>query len=130
MIIDFHTHVFPEKIAYKAINALKASSGYQNCADGTAKGLIKSMEEAGIDISVNMPILSRPEAFEKTLFHLIEELSNDRILSFAPIHPRCENVEDKINVIKQAGYKGIKLHPFFQNEPLDSDATMRLISLA
>ena len=131
MIIDFHTHVFPEKIAYKAINALKASSGYDNRSDGTTVGLVKSMDVAGIDISVNMPILSKPDGFEKTLLHLKEETAREkRIVSFAPIHPRCDDIENKIRIIVGEGYKGIKLHPFFQNEPLDSDATMRVVSLA
>lgn len=131
MIVDFHTHIFPEKIAYRAINALKASSGYDNYADGTAAGLIDSMDEAGIDISVNLPILSKPESFESTLAHLIEANEREkRIISFAAIHPRCDDIEDKINIIKQAGFIGIKLHPFFQNEPLDSEATMRLVDLA
>lgn len=131
MIVDIHTHIFPEKIAYRAINALKASSGYENYADGTAQGLIDSMDEAGIDISVNLPILSKPESFDSTLAHLIEMNEREkRIISFAAVHPRCDNIEDKINIIKQAGFIGIKLHPFFQNEPLDSDATMRLVDLA
>ena len=131
MIVDIHTHIFPDRIAERAVEALKASSGYNNYADGTAQGLLDSMDEAGIDISVSQPILVKPESFDKTLAHLIEANARERrIISFAAIHPRCEDIEDKIKVIKEAGFRGIKLHPFFQNEPLDSDATMRLVDLA
>ena len=131
MIIDFHTHTFPSSVAEKAVDKLKASSGYDNYSDGSAEGLLKSMAKSRIGVSVNMPILTNPDNFEKTLYHLIEQ--RDRtpdIISFAAIHPRCTGLAGKIKTIAAAGFKGIKIHPFFQDEPLDSDKTAELVSLA
>ena len=131
MIIDFHVHIFPSSVAKRAVEALKASSGYENYSDGSAEDLLKSMAKSGISYSVNMPILTKPENFEKTLFHLKEQTERYKnILSFAAIHPRCVDLADKINTIAALGFKGVKLHPFFQNEPLDSDKTAELVSLA
>ena len=131
MIIDFHTHIFPDKIAERAVSALKASSGYGNFSDGTANGLIASMDAAGVDVSVNMPILSKPESFEKTLAHLKENAHpSGRILSFAPVHPLCTALEEKLRYIRSEGFVGVKLHPYFQNEPLDSAATIEAVRLA
>ena len=131
MVIDFHTHVFPAKIAGKAVAALERSSGYESFSDGTIKGLIASMDESGIDYSVNQPILTKPESFYKTLDRLKEQTDeNGRVLSFAAIHPLSEDVEKCVATIKELGFKGIKLHPFFQNEPINSARTKKLVALA
>ena len=130
MIIDFHTHIFPSSIAEKAVSALKASSGYENFSDGSAEGLCFSMARSGVDISVNMPILTKPDNFKKTNDHLLEmKQSFPDILSFAALHPRCDGLESKVAWIKEVGFKGVKLHPFFQNEPINSIATKKLVSL-
>ena len=52
MVIDFHTHCFPEKIAERAIGKLSATSGLMPYTDGTAEGLKKLMKQDGVDISV------------------------------------------------------------------------------
>ena len=41
-IIDFHTHIFPDKIARQALETLAEDSGeYQPKTDGTLKGPIQ-----------------------------------------------------------------------------------------
>ena len=52
MIIDFHTHIFPDKIAARTIEALEAKAGLTASTDGTLNGLLASMETAGVDMSV------------------------------------------------------------------------------
>ena len=57
MLIDFHTHCFPDKIAHSAINKLSfASGGLKNYTDGTYIGLKNSMQKNNVDISVVLSI--------------------------------------------------------------------------
>ena len=50
MIIDFHTHMFPDKIAARTIDFLSKTGGDMNpFTDGTWKGLKESTKQAGID---------------------------------------------------------------------------------
>ncbi len=50
MLIDFHTHSFPEKIAQKAIDKLSfVSGGLVPHTDGTLKGLRGLMSSQGVD---------------------------------------------------------------------------------
>ena len=47
MVIDFHTHAFPDKLAPRAIASLVEGCGgiYPPCSDGTVSGLIKNMDD-------------------------------------------------------------------------------------
>ena len=49
-IIDFHTHAFPDKIAGKTIEMLSQKAGIPAHSDGTAQGLRKVLESAGITL--------------------------------------------------------------------------------
>ena len=64
MIIDFHTHIFPDKIATRTIEYLSERGGIPANTDGSEAGLIESMENAGIDISVSLPVVTSPKQFE------------------------------------------------------------------
>lgn len=46
-MIDFHTHIFPEKIVKKTLAILEANCETVPYTDGTAAGLQTSSEEAG-----------------------------------------------------------------------------------
>ena len=56
MIIDFHTHTFPDKIASRAIEKLEGFGDIFSCSDGTSAGLLSSMAKAGISLSVDLPV--------------------------------------------------------------------------
>lgn len=46
MIIDFHTHTFPEKISEKVMDKLGHLSGIEPGTNGAPSGLAASMKEA------------------------------------------------------------------------------------
>ena len=46
MLIDFHTHAFPEKIASRAISGLsKTSGGLEPQSNGTLSSLLEEMKK-------------------------------------------------------------------------------------
>ena len=58
MIIDFHTHTFPDKSSEKIVNHLAHIGCIPPHTDGSVIGLFSSMKEADIDYSVNLPVLT------------------------------------------------------------------------
>ena len=76
MIIDAHTHVFPEKIAQKSIETLEKIGKQTAKIGGTAKDLIKSMENSGVDLSVVLPVVTKPEQFH-SINRFAEELNKN-----------------------------------------------------
>ncbi len=132
MIIDFHTHIFPDKIASATVEKLKTClcDAGEECAaytDGTLACLKKSMNEAGIDISVILPVVTNPKQFDSINRFSHEVDGKDGIIAFGGIHPDNENPEEKLDYIKSLGLKGIKLHPDYQNTYVNDEKYLRII---
>ena len=134
MIIDFHTHIFPEKIAEKTISALSEKGGIPAYCDGMLQGLLDSMKEAGVDISVILPVVTAPKQFDSIHRFAIEinerEYGAQKLISFGGIHPDTENYKEELNFIASHGFKGIKLHPDYQQTFIDDIKYKRIISYA
>lgn len=134
MIIDFHTHLFPDKIARATVDALAKRGGIKAYSDGTLDGLLSALSDAGVDIAVNLPVLTKPSHFESVLSFakgLCErEYNGPRIISFAGAHPDMENAEEKLKSVKDAGFLGIKLHPDYQGTFFDDPRYVKIIECA
>ena len=130
MIIDFHTHNFPDKIASSVIAKLEAACSTKASTDGTLDGLKRSMKEAGIDYSVVLPVITAPKQFDTVNRYAAETNGKDGIISFGGIHPDNDDVESKLDFIKELGLPGIKLHPDYQGVYIDDERYIRIIRYA
>ena len=62
MVIDFHTHCFPDKLAERAVGQLsRVGGGLMPYSDGTLDGLRRQMAQHNIDMSVVLNIATKPE---------------------------------------------------------------------
>ncbi len=133
MIIDFHTHTFPASISEKVMKKLGQASAVQPATDGSAAGLAASMKNAGVDYSVNLPVMTSPEQVSSVNDKLIsqkEELMAEGIITFGGLHPDFENYKEELRKLKQEGIAGIKLHPAYQGVDLNDIRMKRIISAA
>lgn len=135
MIVDFHTHLFPDKIAAKTIGMLAERSGMIPFADGTVDKLLQEMEEGDVNLSVVLPVVTKPEQFASiTQFAcgLNERFGKGehRILSFGGVHPYSSSYKEELRELKQLGFRGIKLHPDYQGVFIDDMAYKRVIEEA
>ncbi len=134
MIIDFHTHIFPQKIAAATIAALEKNGGTTAYTDGTEAGLHKALAMAGADIAINLPALTKASQFEsvrafaKALNE--KEYSGTRIISFAGMHPDIDDPEKKLAELKSDGFLGIKIHPDYQGTFFDDEKYVRILRAA
>ena len=134
MIIDFHTHLFPDKIAQATINALSKSANIPPHSNGTKGGLEESMGRNRVDICVNLPVLTKPTQFDSILkFSTVlnnENATQGRIISFAGFHPDIEDFEEKLSEVKEKGFLGIKIHPDYQGTFFDDPKYISILKLA
>lgn len=118
MIIDFHTHIFPDKIAGRTLDYLSDIFGASPFADGTHTGLCDSMKKAGVDVSVSLPAVTKVSQVE-SINRFASAFTEGAVISFGGIHPECENYKEILKEIKNLGLKGIKLHPDYQDMYFD-----------
>ena len=132
MIIDFHTHIFPDRIAAQAIGRLEISGHIKAATDGTLTGLFSSMDRGGVDMSVILPVATKPAQFMniQSFAKSINEQYSDRLISFGGIHPDSANYRKQLNIIADLGFKGVKLHPDYQGVMIDDIRYMRIIDYA
>lgn len=133
MIIDFHTHVFPDKIAADVIDKLSRTSKSIAFTDGSLSGLLNSMEKFGVDISVILPVathIAQVEKINNSATQMNEKFSERGILSFASMHPDFENYRAELSRIKNLGFKGIKVHPVYQSTNLDDKKFLQIFDRA
>lgn len=130
MIIDFHTHTFPDKIAANAIAHMQSLSHTCAYTSGTAKALINSMVQGNIDYSVVLPVITNPAKTVQINNISIAHDSSDGLVYFGGIHPDTENWSQELTRLADAGIKGIKLHPHYQNTDIGDIHYLRILDKA
>jgi len=131
MVIDFHTHVFPDALAGKAIKLLadEIDNAYIPVSDGTIRGLIKNMDDWGIDISVNNPVITKGSQFKSTN-EWAASVCSDRVISFGGFFPHTDDYKRDIDFIADLGLKGIKFHAEYQDFILDEPKMLKIYDYA
>ena len=135
MVIDFHTHIFPDKIAKSTIEALANKASNIPYTDGTVIGMVNALENAEADIAVTLPVLTKPTQFESVANFALkvnEEYKNSKrkLISFAGMHPACDNIKEKMAYLKENGILGVKIHPDYQNTFIDDEGYIEILKCA
>ena len=122
MLIDFHTHAFPEKIAARAVSKLAhEAGGLAPQTDGTADSLKAQMDADGVDISVVLSIATNPAQQHKVNDFAIALNADPRLVAFGSVHPDAPDALEELERIHAAGLKGVKLHPEYQQFYADDE---------
>ena len=133
MIIDAHTHTFPAKIADKVVEKLQAMASSRAYTNATDAALQRSMQAAGIDVSVLLPVMTNPGQVEKLNDAAAEKTQHWRetgLFSLGGMHPDFEHPRAELARIQARGLTGIKLHPAYQGCDLDDPRFLRIIDRA
>lgn len=130
MIIDFHTHTFPDKIAGPAIAKMQADCHSQAFTDGTSGALTASMAQAGIHRSVVLPVATNPAKVCSMNDGVIRSNGEGGLIRFGCMHPDFPDPERELNRLAEAGIQGIKLHPVYQQADLDDSRYLAILRCA
>lgn len=131
MIVDVHTHIFPDELAPKAMYRLQqAADGVVAYLDGTKADLLRSMEEAGIDRSVVCPVTTKPTQ-DRAANEWVTLLDDERLIPFGTVHAANDDAAGEVRRAVELGVKGFKLHPEYQDfAPTDERARPMLEAIA
>lgn len=137
MLIDFHTHIFPEQLAERSIAALTAGIRREQGDDygsgkpltfclPTQQGLLELMERSGVDRSICLPIATKPSQ-DESINRFAENIRGPKLYSFGTVHPADPQWEQLLESLAERGFRGIKLHPEFQLSDIDSPESLRIL---
>ena len=122
--------MFPDKIAAGTIAHLASIIEQAHpYTDGTYAGLKRVTEESGVDISIALPIVTKPKQFE-SINRFAANYQEGNVISFGSIHPESEDYKSQLQFIKNLGLKGIKFHPDYQETNFNVIGYKRIISYA
>lgn len=137
MVVDFHTHIFPEQIASRTLEKLSAMSHEPYYTGATIETLFHAMKQGGVDVSIVLPVVTAPRQFDsinrfaaQVNATYYDAKHHTGILSFGGMHPDCQDYKEKLRQICNMGLKGIKLHPVYQQVSFDDIRYLRIVDYA
>jgi predicted TIM-barrel fold metal-dependent hydrolase len=136
MIIDFHAHIYPDKIAAKAVENIGEFYKLPMHRKGTVDDLLESGRKSGIDRFVVFSAAAVPGQVARINEYIASVCSQREgsdsapaFTGFGTLHPDIPNPGEEIERIISLGLKGVKFHPDMQNFNIDDERMMKIYSL-
>ncbi len=129
MIIDAHAHIYPDKVAAKAVESIgRFYDREMKIKEGTVGGLLQLGDEAGVDKFLVHSVATTPAQIDGITKFIGSAVAThpDRLIGFTSSHPESRNIANEVEYAISLGLKGIKLHPDFQQFDIDSPDAMKI----
>ncbi len=119
-ILDFHCHIFPQKIVEKAVKTIGNFYQVDMTKKGTIEDLITLYDGYGIEKMLVHSTATTPEQVEPINDFIVEEVHRHKqLIGFGTMHPDYEDKEPEFQRILECGLQGLKIHPDFQEVNID-----------
>lgn len=129
-IVDCHCHIYPEKIAQKAVESIGKFYDLPMSYNGTAAQMLQKSREAGITHSVVFSVATTPHQVASINSFIADEVSKEKsLVGLGAAHPDSEDQRADIDSIVSLGLKGVKLHPDIQRFAIDDPRCTEIYEL-
>lgn len=130
-IIDAHCHVYPDKIASRAVEAIGEFYDLPMYYDGRYSTLVEAGEKTGVKHYVIFSVATTPNQVHSINKYIAEtvEKSEGLMTGLGALHPDSETIEADIEEIISLGLKGVKMHPDFQKFCIDDKKCHKIYEL-
>ena len=119
MIIDAHTHIFPDTSAESILKVTSQKFKVKVYGKGTADDLLSHMDENTVSYAVVHMVGVNPKTVHLINTWLIS-LTEPRFIKFGTLHPHQQDYKQEIQRLKENGIRGIKLQPDVQGFTVDN----------
>ena len=130
-VIDAHCHIYPEKIAEKAVAATDRFYSSTAYGKGTVEHLVKAYGEFGIDHAIVQSVATTPHQVKSINEFIAKEveLSDGFLTGLGTLHPDSSDIAGDIEHLRELGLKGVKLHPDIQGFKVDKSELLKIYEL-
>ena len=127
MIIDFHTHIYPEAVAAKILPAAKRKLKVAVPGTGSPDDLREMMQWGGVSRSVLLPLAKGCQDVSGLNDWIQAAASkNQELTPFGAVHPFMEGLEEELDRLEGWGVRGVKMMPLLQQVYPDDPRCFRL----
>lgn len=126
--IDSHCHIYPEKIAEKAVAGTDKFYDTVAAGSGTVENMMQMGGAAGIDHFVVQSVATTPKQVKSINEFIAQTVSkySDYLTGLGTLHPDSEDIKGDVEHLIELGLKGVKLHPDIQQFECDNDRCMEI----
>ena len=130
MIIDFHTHIYPQAVAAKILPAAKKKLKVTVPGTGSPEDLRSMMQEGGISGSVLLPLAKGCQDVS-ALNDWVQAAAreNRELTAFGAVHPFMDGLEQELDRLEAWGVRGVKMMPLLQQVYPDDPQCFRLCQM-
>lgn len=128
-LIDFHCHAFPENIVAKAVSNIGNYYRIPMQEDGTLNTLNRFLDADTDRKAVLLATATVPHQVH-SINTWMSNIISDRIFGYAAIHADYDDIRGEIDRVISIGYKGLKIHPEFQNFAIDCAGAYKIYEAA
>ena len=130
-IIDTHCHIYPEKIAAKAVAGTDTFYDTVAKCDGTARSLRRINEEIGIDHTLVQSVATTPKQVSSINCFIADTVaeSDGKMTGLGTLHPDSEDQRADVQQLVDLGLIGVKLHPDIQHFKIDDYRCLKIYEL-
>lgn len=122
-IIDAHAHVFPDKIAEKATDGISNFYDLPMSYHGRVSEMLKYGVAAGVDqFLICSPATTVSQVHSINAFLASCAAAYPMCIPFGTLHPKSVTLQQDFEQLMALKLRGVKLHPDFQNFPIDDPA--------
>lgn len=121
-IIDAHAHIFPAKIAERAVQSISDFYDVPMLHAGSSEALIESGSNAGVDRYLVFSTATTVHQVESINSFIIEQINTyKQFIGLGTMYIGYDNFKKELKRLKANGIHGIKLHPDFQKFNFDAE---------
>lgn len=130
-IVDCHCHIYPEKIAARAVESIGKFYDIPMDMDGTQAMLLREGEAAGLTHYLIFSVATKPAQVRSVNSFIAERVSESggRMTGLGTMHPESEDMAGDMEHLLSLGLKGVKLHPDIQGFCLDDPRNREIYRL-
>lgn len=129
-IIDFHTHLFPEQVAPRAIPLMYEYCKIPYRTIGDIAHLSQAAKREGVALCVNHPVCTNPAKVRSCNEFAAHIAATPGFASFGCLHPEQKEWRAELRQFRQWGLIGLKIHNDYQEFFFDSKLCRDMIEAA
>jgi predicted TIM-barrel fold metal-dependent hydrolase len=120
-VADAHTHIYPERIAEKATNAIGAFYNFHMENIGLPDTLLALGNKAGVDKYLVSSVATKCEQVRSISVYIAGTCrAYSAFIGLGAWHQDIRDIDGEFDQLQSLGLRGIKLHPDFQKFNIDA----------